>query len=257
MNLKAIIDFEIKYVLMFCESIKSKHGYIYYDNLQRDKYYHNYMHILNPSFMTQRILKKYKDQFSHFGHLNYRCEFEPNLKDFLFLEPYSMQKDGYYTASIDSISINRNETIDVKMIDPSMKDIFLAYSFLENKIYGEDYAKNNAIRQWNVMMENDHYRYFLAFMDEQIVGCINAMWIKDQAKIDDFSVLPSYQRKGVGSQLMIKVLETLKEKGVSEVYLVTELDDTPKLMYQKWGFQYVGEFSHMLKVFPNKNEDKA
>ena len=61
------------------------------------------------------------------------------------------------------------------------------------------------------------------------------------AKIEDFDVLPKYQRKGYGSALLKEIICIALEQNARIIYLVTDEDDTAKEMYLKIGFEKVGE----------------
>ncbi len=257
MNLNTIIQHEIDYISLFCETKKVPSGQIYFDINQRDKYYHNYMHVLDPHAIHIEDLKTYHRDFKGYGHINYRLEFEPDASVFDWFLPYKLDQYGYYHARLEELVIKPNPDYQVRVIDTTMKELFIEHSYQENKIYGESFAKNNAIRQWDVLMKNPNYRYFLVFDQDKVVGSVNAFWQNNGVKIDDFSILDTHQRRGIGSSLMHQTLDYLKRLGVSEVFLVTEMNDTPKEMYQKWGFKYVGCFYHALAVYPSQKEGES
>ena len=67
------------------------------------------------------------------------------------------------------------------------------------------------------------------------VGCIT-LTIKDNlCYISGFSILKEYRRTRVFLS-MINVLEILKQKGIKNVFCVTELDGYPDKLYKKIGF---------------------
>ena len=61
------------------------------------------------------------------------------------------------------------------------------------------------------------------------------------AKIEDFSVNPNYQRRGIGTTLLKALVEIAQEQGINAVYLNADEDDTAKEMYTKLGFKKIGE----------------
>lgn len=80
----------------------------------------------------------------------------------------------------------------------------------------------------------------------EFIGELHILWDsedKDQANGIDkaylmaFRIDPNYQGKKLGTALMKRVLERVKEKGVTRVTIGAD-DFDPKLgkMYQKWGF---------------------
>jgi len=253
MTYNDIIDMEIKYVSMFAKIEKNKFGYISYDVLQRDKYYHNYFHVLDFNKMTRDDIVLYQTRYQDNGHVHFRFEQQPDhLHDALI--SYQKTINGYYLAHIDEVMITHDDGITIKKIDASIKQPFCHYLYLENREYGEQFSINNAIRQWDVLMKEPQYRYFYALVAGQIVGSINATWQQSFAKIDDFTVLEHYRHRGIGSSLMAHAISFLKTQGIKFVYLVTDMNDTPRLMYEKWGYRYLSSCYHYIQVFPNSSK---
>ena len=61
---------------------------------------------------------------------------------------------------------------------------------------------------------------------------------KNWAEIIELQVHPQYQRKGVGTFLMLFAIERAKEKGYSKVYVCTDdFNKAGRRLYQKCGFQ--------------------
>ena len=251
MTYEDIIAFDKHYVAMFSDIETTKYGYIAYDTKQRDKYYHNYLHILNANGTSIHDLCEYEATYKKWGHVHFRFEekttvFEDVLKD------YKPSVNGYYWAPIDEVKIPKVKPLVIQMIEPSIKEPFCHYLYLENLEYGEQFSRNNSIRQWDVLMKQTNYRYSYAIVDGHIVGSINATWHGQNAKIDDFTVLEPYRHQGIGSSLMAHVISFLKTQKIKFVYLVTDMNDTPRLMYEKWGYRHLSSCYHFIKVYPNK-----
>ena len=85
--------------------------------------------------------------------------------------------------------------------------------------------------------------------DNKAIGFVSSFTYKDAAKIEDFVIMDEYQRKGYGSCLFSYVIEELKKKGIHDIYLVADLEDTPKVMYAKMGFTEVGRGYQVREVF--------
>lgn len=65
------------------------------------------------------------------------------------------------------------------------------------------------------------------------------------AKIEDFAVIPTYQRKGYGTTILKSIIEIAIKENSHTIYLVTDEDDTAKEMYEKIGFSKIGERSDL------------
>ncbi len=247
-----ILNMEIQYVSMFSAIELKPYGYLAQDASQRDKYYHNYLHILDLEQCNQEDLEQYAQSTKQYGHINFRFEEEP-IPFIDFLKGYQPSRNGYYWANINDLVIPMKQTPTIQRIDPSVEEEFKHYLYLENREYGEQFAKNNSIRQWNVLMKEQSYTYFYALHEGHMAGSINVTWTQTEAKIDDFTVLEHMRNKGLGSALMAHAITFLKRQGVTRVYLVTDLDDTPRQMYEKWGFEYVSCCYHYIKEIPSQS----
>ena len=108
----------------------------------------------------------------------------------------------------------------------------------EIKIYTEDFGKPDDF-------------CLVAEIDEKIIG---AAWtrilcggIKGFGNIDDstpefaVSVCKEYRNKGIGTKLMINMLQLLKDNGYKKASLAVQKDNYAVMMYKKIGFEIVNE----------------
>ncbi|MEM1485224.1 GNAT family N-acetyltransferase [Oscillospiraceae bacterium PP1C4] len=93
--------------------------------------------------------------------------------------------------------------------------------------------------------KDDHC--FVAELDGKIVGAVWVRCIKAFGHIDDavpefaISTYPQYRGKGIGTELMRKMLEYLKSKGYSQTSLAVQKDNYAVKMYQQVGFEISDE----------------
>ena len=64
-------------------------------------------------------------------------------------------------------------------------------------------------------------------------------------EIDSLSVHPNYQRQGIGTKIQQFVMEHYPKK---TIILVADGEDTPREMYTKQGYSYVGKQYNALKT---------
>ncbi len=83
----------------------------------------------------------------------------------------------------------------------------------------------------------------VAIQDEKIIGavwvrCIKAFdQVEDDVPIFSLSVYPEYRKKGVGTQLMKKMLEYLKLNGYSTASLAVQKENYAAQLYLRLGFE--------------------
>lgn len=63
---------------------------------------------------------------------------------------------------------------------------------------------------------------------------------KNQVRLVDIAVNQAYQKRGIGTQLINRIKEIAKAKGVNRITLRTSSEETAFMFYQKQGFREVG-----------------
>ncbi|MGZ0874990.1 N-acetyltransferase family protein [Priestia megaterium] len=99
---------------------------------------------------------------------------------------------------------------------------------------------------------------YVATIDEKIVGYANFFRLKNRGEIElgSIYILPAYQGKGIGSQLLEKGMKRSKELKI--VYINVERENgIGHAFYQSKGFQLVDEFDdefdgHLLRTMRMK-----
>lgn len=95
--------------------------------------------------------------------------------------------------------------------------------------------------------ENKDDYGLVALADEKIVGAIWTRIMKDYGHVDNLtpslsmSVLKEYRGFGIGTDLLKKMLISLKDKGYSQVSLSVQKSNYAFSMYQKAGFDIFKE----------------
>lgn len=248
MNIHGMIATEIAYVSQFSTITRTTDYLIAKDDLQKDKYFHNFM-MIHSDDVSEDDLTLYESRQKSEGFVIFRFE-DKNSQTFSMLRNYQLETYGYFHAKIDSLHINSAISCDIDRVDPYTDDTFFEFLFNEDLPYGEDYARNNALRQRMVLKEHsNNYFYLKLVLEGEIIGDINACIQSHVAKIDDFNIMEKHQRKGYGSALMRAMIEVLKGRGVQDVYLVTDMDDTAKDLYVRLGFNHVASYRQYFGSF--------
>jgi ribosomal-protein-alanine N-acetyltransferase len=64
------------------------------------------------------------------------------------------------------------------------------------------------------LLENDRAHYFVARLEDAVIGYIGTWIIFDEAHITNVAVSPGFRGRGVGRQLLTSMLEYCRSKGV-------------------------------------------
>ncbi len=107
----------------------------------------------------------------------------------------------------------------------------------ELKLYYEDFGSGNA----------DYC--FVAEDDGKVVGAVWTRIMDDYGHVDmetpsfAISLIKEYRGKGIGTELMRKMLEHLKDQGFKQASLAVQKSNYAVRMYEKVGFRTVDENS--------------
>lgn len=122
-----------------------------------------------------------------------------------------------------------------------------AYSdihYEEAKQWGESYAlsKRELLKK---DFRDQRKQQIIALVDGEIVGSVDVIVREETAEIDNFFVLPAFQRQGIGSKIQQFVMQHYANK---TIILVADGEDTPKDMYVKQGYRFIGFQFNALKT---------
>lgn len=117
-------------------------------------------------------------------------------------------------------------------VEPPDKDIV---EKLELRVYIDGFGSN----------KGDYC--LVAETDDKVVGAVWTRIMNDYGHVDDdtpsfaISLYKEYRGQGIGTQLMIKMLELLKENGYKRASLAVQKANYAVKMYEKAGFKTVDE----------------
>lgn len=232
------LDLEEAYICSFCK--KEEHdGYIEYSCPEvKGKYFYNYYECDNNEELMSKLYNR-----KGFVQFDLPHPYTGKLK----FSDY--ESEAEYHSSIYGLKPLRNSSYEVKKIEEKDREWFINYLFIDAKEYGEEYAKQNAKKHAEVSLDLKKNDWYFVFDNKKPVGFICSFKYKDAAKLEDFVIQDEYQKKGYGSCLFFYVIEELKRQGIHDIYLTADLEDTPKVMYERMGFTEVGRRYQVREVF--------
>jgi GNAT superfamily N-acetyltransferase len=141
--------------------------------------------------------------------------------------------------------VKENADINIQKVSNETLDAYLTYQYEQNSIHGKDFAEQKQgqhVRNYN----NEKIMQVIAFYKGTTAGAVDVIISENTAEIDALGVHEDHQKKGIGSQLQKFVMEQFPDK---TVILVAEGEDTPKDMYRKQNYQYLGFQYESFKVY--------
>jgi len=216
------IDKEIN---IHCRIEKNNDFIKYNDDIQFDKYYHNFYKINNLDCIDKIIEDNKNNKFL--------CiEYDKPIDKKGFDE---IDDNIDMAAMISAIDINDNKKGKLDIV--TEENIELAYSLIYNDSleFGADYSKKDSERIINDI-KNSNSKAFVISVNNELIGFINTYVSNDICYLDHFFILEKYQKMGYGKSLFNYVINYYKNNNVNMAVLTADNEDTPKEMYSKWGF---------------------
>ncbi|MBC76106.1 MAG: hypothetical protein CME64_08825 [Halobacteriovoraceae bacterium] len=144
---------------------------------------------------------------------------------------------------------NRKDTrLELKEVnsEPLWNEMFNLRSEVEKEFgdfSSEDIKKMiSAIKH---QVENNHGKWFLAYLNEECVGEIGIIPISYNGKViyrlQDVDVVSSFRGQGLGNNLLNAISNLALDEKVFSLCLRADANDWKKDWYLRYGFQKVGE----------------
>ena len=92
----------------------------------------------------------------------------------------------------------------------------------------------------------------VAIADGKVVGYYSFYQILDEADVNNIAVDSAWQNKGIGSALMLDMIDECKQRDISAITLEVGANNVvAQRLYGKWGFRQEG----LRKKYYNNTED--
>ncbi len=244
-----IIECEFEYTKCFSKFCENENIIRFRDNQLNDMYYHNYTYI--KKVMSEIELKRIiQDEISlrlseksDFCNIILNSVSNNSLLSMLKYKP-EISTNGYYSFDISHFSrLNAVSGCTIKKVsNKEMVDDILFCDLQHNEErLGKDFCTRRCYRRGKVYVSDKGVNSYVCYHNGDIIGNCDLFMNKGVAKIEDFAVIPTYQRKGYGTTILKALIDIAIKENAHTVYLVADEDDTAKEMYQKIGFDKIGE----------------
>ncbi|KAA0546266.1 GNAT family N-acetyltransferase [Bacillus sp. BGMRC 2118] len=158
--------------------------------------------------------------------------------DIGFYELYAIRPDHFP-------NVGKHPDIEIKVVTSEIFDVFLKLQYEQDLTFGEEFADQKVgLHKRN--FENPNIVQILAYYQGTPAGSVQVIISDEYAEIDDLVVDDEFQRKGIGSRLQRLVMDMYNDK---TVILVADGEDTPRDMYRKQNYQYIGFKYNAQKVY--------
>lgn len=102
-------------------------------------------------------------------------------------------------------------------------------------------------------LDKQTYYYFVASVDNDIVGYISAELLVDHFDLLSIAILNDYRRQNIATLLLNKLIETCKELNIPDIFLEVRCNNLSAIQfYEKAGFEKI---STRKNYYADTNED--
>lgn len=248
--LPQIIDTEILYSKLFCQSSEERYLIRFWDDEILDMYTHNFTLLINYSenlvdiISKELVLRNEQNKTFLRIELNFKMDklTEDKLRE-LHIKPEITVYDYMHIKTDRHRNIVGNTDCIIKkaISDDIMLDGRNVDVLANEATMGRDFAQRRIHRKSKVYQtDNLPLDLYVCYHNDLPIGNCELMVLHNIAKIEDFDILKEYQRKGFGSTIIKHLLKVAEENDVKDVYLITDSSDTAKEMYKKCGFEKIG-----------------
>jgi len=244
-----VIECEVEYTKCFSEFYENENIIRFSDNQLKDMYCHNFTHIkkamsdLQLKELIEDEISLKQTQGSYFCKITLDSVVSSSLLSTFKYKP-EISVNGYYSFDISRFSsLNALSGCIVKKVDSEemVDDLLFCDLQHDEKTLGKDFCTRRCYRRGKVYISDKGANSYLCYHKDHIMGNCDLFMYKGVAKIEDFGVIPTHQRKGYGTTILKSLIDTAIKEKSHTIYLVADEDDTAKDMYNKIGFYKIGE----------------
>jgi spore maturation protein CgeE len=216
-------------------------------------YHHNFTYFKQPykelkmrSLMEEEIAVR-KAEKSDFCDIRVNSKLNPAILGYIKY-PSEVTTFGYYAFGKQLFdTLSEAEGIEVKQVTSidAVEDILFVDLKLDEARLGRDFCIRRCYRRGQIYILETGVNAYVAYKNGEIIGCCDLFIHDGVAKIEDFSIIEAYQRKGYGTTLLKTLIGKALEAGCHTVYLTTDEEETARDMYLKLGFSKIGEMKQI------------
>ncbi|MBU3191860.1 GNAT family N-acetyltransferase [Clostridium bowmanii] len=241
---------DIVYTKKFSENYEDNEIIRSYDNNLQDMYMHNFTLIKN-SICKDRFgkiilyeLEKRKAENANFLRIEFNFAIENDFINNLPVIPQVTKYDYMYIdPHMGEYLTGNDECVLTKALSEKTLKKGIEVDILANQsAMGTEFTRKRIYRKSEVYKQiNSNLDLYVCDYNGISICKCEFMLNNSIAKIENFDILKSYQRKGFGNSVIKHLLEEAIQHCVEFVYLITDSGDTAKGMYKKCGFKKAGE----------------
>ena len=111
-----------------------------------------------------------------------------------------------------------------------------------NEPWGKPEVMAQLFAAKHLIGERARSRFFSVKVDGEVASYSDLYQDGADAQVEDVGTLPEHRARGYATAIVLAAIEAARADGAEFVFLVADLDDWPKELYRKLGFEELGYF---------------
>ena len=161
---------------------------------------------------------------------------DKKLKKYLLKNNFNEINFDLYHLAIENFIEQEESPYTVEILQKKDYSRYLEFHYkMDLEVADEQWAEHNQ----NWLYENirsEKIMQLVAKDEEKIVGVVNIILKDESFEFDELYVAKKYRKQGIANHIMSTAIKIFSR---NNVILVADADDTPKYMYEKFGFKKV------------------
>lgn len=126
--------------------------------------------------------------------------------------------------------------MDIKIKEMTINDLNNIKDNLENDF--DDFWNYNVLKE---EIENNNSKYFVAKIDNEVVGFAGIKIIIDEADIMNIVTKKTFRNQGIGTLLLENLISIVSKLHLTSISLEVNEENLPAIhLYEKFGFENLG-----------------
>lgn len=146
------------------------------------------------------------------------------------LELYAILPEYFKAGPVDPL-------IRISNVSKELLDSFKAINYIEDLTISTAFAEHKQ-SFYDQLFSQSNVSFLMATINNDPVGSTIIIEGEDTIEIDDLFTLPNFRKRGVATALQQAVMQRAHHEHKT-VILAADAEDSPKLMYQKQGYDYI------------------
>ncbi len=248
-----IIACEIAYIKCFSEVYEDENTLRFRNAAIPDMYSHNLTYIkkqekdLKIRSLTEEAIAYSLKEEASFCNILANSSVRPAILSYIKY-PSRLTAIGFYEFDPRKIEgINAPTACEVVKVESveAFDDVLTVDVDADVKTVGRDFCVRRCYGKSPVYLASEALEAYLCYSEGTLVGRCDLFLHNGVAKLEEFCILEAHQHKGYGTALLKTLMARAVEKGAHTLYLVTDEIDSAKEMYNKLGFEKIGEMAEI------------